>query len=105
MGKKSKTATDTALREREIYKLKEPHHYAVVMYNDDFTPMDFVVEILMTVFRKSQEEAVELMMTVHKGGEAVVGKYTYDIAASKRNKALTMAKTAGYPFRVEMKEV
>lgn len=105
MGKKSKNASHTALKEREIYKLKEPHHYAIVMYNDDFTPMDFVVEILMTVFLKSQEEAVGLMMSVHKGGEAVIGRYTYDIAASKRNKALSMARTAGYPFRVEMREV
>lgn len=105
MGKKTKNVSQTALREREIYKLKEPHHYAVVMYNDDFTPMDFVVEILTTVFRKSQAEAVELMMSVHKGGEAVVGRYTYDIAASKRNRAMSLAKAAGYPFRVEMKEV
>lgn len=104
MAGKEKHSTGTLLREREIYKIMEPHHYAVVMYNDDFTPMDFVVEILMTVFQKSETEAVALMLTVHKGGQAVVGTYTYDIAASKRNRALQMAREAGYQFRVEMKE-
>lgn len=104
MSKKPKDKSDIALKERELYKLKEPHHYVIIMYNDDFTPMDFVVQLLMMVFHKSEAEACELMMTVHKGGQAIVGRYTYDIAASKRAKAMAIAKEAGYPFRVEMKE-
>lgn len=104
MGKKTKNESGTALKEREIYKLKEPNHYAIIMYNDDFTPMDFVVSVLIQVFRKSEQDAVALMMQVHKGGEAIVGKYTYDIAASKRARVMAIAKEAGYPFRVEMRE-
>ncbi len=94
----------TAIRERETYKLKEPGRYAVIMCNDDFTPMEFVVEILVKVFYKSLEEATQLMLSVHKGGQAVVGRYTYDVAVSKRARAMEMAKAAGYPFRVEVKE-
>lgn len=104
MAGKTKEGSGTAFKERAQYKQKEPNHYEIIMYNDDFTPMDFVVQILMLVFHKSEAEAFQLMLTVHKGGQAVVGRYTYDIAASKRAKAIALAREAGYPFRVEMKE-
>ena len=103
MGQKEQS--ESFLRDRFSYQVKEPHKYAVVMYNDDFTPMDFVVELLKLVFHYDAGKAYELMMTVHKSGEAVVGTYTYDIAATKRARAMSMAKEAGYPFRVEMREV
>ncbi|MCR4716284.1 MAG: ATP-dependent Clp protease adaptor ClpS [Lachnospiraceae bacterium] len=106
MAKKNKIDKDTGvgLRERMDHRLAEPHHYSVIMLNDDFTPMDFVVNVLKLVFHKTEKEATELMLTVHKGGQATVGRYTYDIAVSKRARALQMAKEQGYPFRVELKE-
>ncbi len=104
MGKKNKGDLDTGtgIRERIDYKIKEPNHYTVIMLNDDFTPMDFVVEVLKLIFHKSETEATELMLKVHKSGQAEVGTYTYDIAVSKRALAMSMAKEAGYPFRVEV---
>lgn len=85
-------------------KLKEPKKYGVIMYNDDFTPMDFVVEILITVFHKNQEEAVTIMMAVHKGSKALVGAYSYDIACTKAERAVSMAREKGFPFRVTVEE-
>ncbi len=106
MGKKNREDIDTGvgLRERMNYKLDEPHHYSIIMLNDDFTPMDFVVMVLMSVFHKTEKEATELMLAVHKGGQAIVGRYTYDIAVTKKTRVDKMAKEQGYPFRVEIKE-
>ena len=77
----------------------------VVMYNDDFTPMDFVVYILVNIFRKKQEDAVNIMMKVHKGGSAVVGIYSYDIAKTRVMKADTLARKEKYPFKIKIQEV
>ena len=73
----------TAIRERQKTRLKEPGRYVVMMFNDDFTPMDFVVDILETIFFKSQAEAEAIMLKVHHEEKAVVGTYGYDIAKSK----------------------
>ncbi len=83
------------------YKVKEPRMYHVIMYNDDFTPMDFVVEILMSIFQKSEAEAFQLMYAVHRGVKAVVGTYVYDIAVTKAEESVKRAREEGYPFRVE----
>lgn len=81
-------------------KLKKPKKYKVVMHNDDFTPMDVVVEILIEVFHKDYQEAVVIMMTVHKANQAIVGCYSYDIANTKTNQAISIARALGYPLRV-----
>ena len=93
-------ATASSTKEKVRTKLKVPKRYNVVMHNDDFTPMDFVVEILIQLFNKGNDEAVLLMLTVHRRGKAVVGTYSYDIAQSKVNAAMFRAKEKGYPFRV-----
>jgi ATP-dependent Clp protease adaptor protein ClpS len=72
----------------------------VVIYNDDFTTMEFVVMILVQIFLKSQEEAEALMLQVHHSDKAVVGIYSYDIAVSKARKATSMAREQGYPLRL-----
>ncbi len=92
------------LKERKKIKLKEPRRYKVVIYNDDFTTMEFVVMILKQVFLKSEEEAEELTLQVHHSDKAVVGIYTFDIAASKVQKATIMARENGYPLRLEVEE-
>lgn len=74
--------------------------YKVIMHNDDFTTMEFVVEVLKTVFFKQEAEAEQLMLQVHRAGSAVVGLYTYDIAISKVQKAMRMAREKGYPFKL-----
>ena len=90
----------TGIRERQRVDLKEPARYKVIMYNDDFTTMDFVVMVLMTVFHKSQAEAEQLMLQVHHSDQAVVGIYSYDVAQSKIQRATMMAREEGFPLRL-----
>ena len=88
------------VRERQRTDLREPQRFKVIIYNDDFTTMEFVVMILKQVFLKSEEEAEALMLQVHHSDKAVVGIYTYDIAVSKTRKATNMAREKGYPLRL-----
>lgn len=97
-------AVKSLASEKTKGKLKEPKRYKVVMYNDDFTPMDFVVYILVNIFRKGQEDAVNIMMTVHKEGSAVVGIYSYDIAKTRVKKADNLARKERYPFKIKIEE-
>ena len=98
-------ATKNSVRERSDSKVKEPKQYNVVMHNDDFTTMDFVVSVLVEIFHKDEITAQALMLNVHHKGKAVVGKYPYDIAATKVNAALSRAKNEGFPFRMTIEEV
>ena len=69
--------------EKNKIKLKRPKHYKVIMHNDDYTTMEFVVYILMEVFNKSLKEANRIMLEVHEKGRGIAGVYPYDIAVSK----------------------
>ena len=93
----------TAVRDRTDTNLREPRRYKVIIYNDDFTTMEFVVLVLTSVFFKSAEEAEALMLAVHKSGSAVVGIYSYDVAISKVRKATMMAREENFPLRLECK--
>lgn len=86
----------------ERFEVELPPEKNVVFYNDDFTTMEFVVEILVTIFNKSPEMAEQLMTTVHEQGLAIVGTYTFDIAVSRANLAKSVAKKNGFPLRVEV---
>lgn len=97
-------AVKDAVKERTDNKTKEPGQYNVIMHNDDFTTMDFVVEVLVDIFHKDEATAQALMLNVHRKGRAVVGRYPYDIAVTKVNAALTRAKAQGYPFRMTLEE-
>ena len=88
-------------REKTRINIREPRHYRVVMHNDDFTPMDFVVEILVRIFDKEEAAAVALMLDIHKGSHAVAGVYPRDIAQTKAAEAVWLAREAGYPLKVE----
>ena len=90
----------TSIRERERTNLKDPRLYKVIFHNDDFTTMEFVVKILMTVFHKEEAEAQELMMQVHTNGRATAGIYTLDMAMTKTNKSMKMARDEGFPLRL-----
>ncbi len=93
----------TAVCDRTRTNLREPRRYKVIIYNDDFTTMEFVVLVLTSVFFKSAEEAEALMLAVHKSGSAVVGIYSYDMAISKVRKATMMAREENFPLRLECK--
>lgn len=90
----------SSFKEKERTDLREPRHFKVIIYNDDFTTMEFVVKILTIVFFKSAAEAEALMLQVHKSQLAVVGVYTYDMAQSKVHKATRMAREEGFPLRL-----
>jgi ATP-dependent Clp protease adaptor protein ClpS len=88
------------VRERTRLSHDIPRMYRVIMHNDDFTTMEFVVDVLRKVFFKPEEEANQLMLKVHKEGKATVGLYTLDIAVSKSQKAMRMARDQGFPFKL-----
>jgi ATP-dependent Clp protease adaptor protein ClpS len=90
----------TNIREHERTILKEPRLYKVILHNDDFTTMDFVVKVLITVFKKAEAEAQNLMMEVHVKGRATAGIYTLDLAISMTNKSMKMAREEGFPLRL-----
>ena len=89
-----------ALSEKTTVRVKEPSKYQVIMLNDDFTTMEFVVSILVDIFQKDPASAEQIMMYVHKNGRAVVGVYPYDMAATKTDEALRRARQEGFPFRM-----
>lgn len=91
-------------RERTRIKIREPKHYQVIMHNDDFTSMEFVVEILIDIFHKNETDAERLMLTVHQSGKAAVGSYPYDLAVTKVHEAAARAKEQGFPFRMTIEE-
>lgn len=91
--------TGEAVKERVKPKTKEPTLYSVVLLNDDYTPMQFVVEVLESIFQKSPAEAYRVMMQVHLGGRGVAGIYPWEIAETKVDLLLTTARQAGHPLQ------
>jgi ATP-dependent Clp protease adaptor protein ClpS len=85
-------------------ELKEPEEYSVLLLNDDYTTMEFVVTILMTVFRKSLPDATRIMLDVHKKGKGTVGVYSYDIAVTKINQVHQLARQNGFPLKCTMEK-
>lgn len=85
-------------------RVKRPGKYDVVLHNDDFTTMDFVVHLLRTVFFLPYEKAVEIMMEVHEAGKGIAGTYTRDIAESKATTAKDMARKEKFPLYITIEE-
>jgi len=83
---------------------KPPPMYKVLLLNDDFTPMDFVVQILQKIFAKSFEQATQIMLKVHNDGVGVCGIYPYDIAETKVNQVITFAREQQHPLQCVMEE-
>lgn len=92
--------SDSSLAEDSAIPL--PPEKKVVFYNDDYTTMEFVIDVLISIFNKTAEDAEELMLTVHEEGSAIVGTYTYDIAVSRANLTKQIARQNGFPLRVEV---
>lgn len=83
-------------------KVDLPKKYKVILHNDDYTPMDFVVEILIEVFKKDELAATQIMLNVHNLGMGVCGVYTYEIAETKITKVHEMAQVHEYPLHASM---
>ena len=85
--------------------LKQPSLFQVIMLNDDYTPMDFVVEVLLSFFGMNEEKATQIMLTVHTQGRAVCGVFTRDIAETKAALVNQYAAESGHPLLCEIKQV
>jgi ATP-dependent Clp protease adaptor protein ClpS len=82
--------------------IKEPGMYHVVFLNDDSTPMDFVVQVLMEIFGKSENDAIKIMMKVHNEGDAIAGTYVEDIAITKSETTRRVALANGFPLTTKV---
>ena len=86
-------------------KLKKPSDYAVIIWNDDITTMEFVVSVLTKVFHKKPQDAAALMMEVHEKGQGIAGVYTYDIAISKKARTDAMSAEKNFPLKLTIREI
>jgi ATP-dependent Clp protease adaptor protein ClpS len=89
---------DTKPRLKPRLKTERPRLHKVILLNDDFTPRDFVVRVLRSVFRTSPDQAYRIMMTAHQKGVCVVAVYTREIAEEKATEATELGREAGYPL-------
>jgi len=85
-------------------KVKRPPLYKVIMLNDDFTPMEFVVHVLQSYFRKSEEEATQIMLHVHQRGVGVCGVYTYEVAETKASQVMDLAQKNQHPLQLQLEK-
>jgi ATP-dependent Clp protease adaptor protein ClpS len=96
--------TGGAVRERPKTEKKEPQLFAVVLLNDDYTTMEFVVQVLESVFQKTPAEAYQIMMHVHVNGRGVAGVYPWEVAETKADAVVTLARQSGFPLKAVTEE-
>ena len=94
-----------AVVERQEQRIKPPPLYQVVMLNDDFTPMEFVVFVIQQFFSKDRETATQIMLKVHQHGRGVCGVYAKDVAATKVEQVMSAARQAGHPLQCVMEAI
>ena len=90
---------DSVVLERLTQRTKPPQMFQVVMLNDDFTPMEFVVLVLQEFFAKDRESATQIMLKIHLDGKGVCGVYSRDVAATKVDQVMDAARKAGHPLQ------
>jgi ATP-dependent Clp protease adaptor protein ClpS len=100
----SQFASDTESEVRSEKKVREPPMYRVLLHNDDYTTMEFVVDILTHVFHKTIEEASRIMLNVHEKGIGICGVYTYEVAETKVDTVHNLARDHGFPLKCSMEK-
>ncbi len=90
---------DSVVLERRTQKVQPPQMYQVVMLNDDYTPMEFVVVVIQEYFSKDREAATQIMLKIHLDGKGVCGVYSRDVAATKVDQVMEAAQRAGHPLQ------
>lgn len=96
--------TEDAVIAKTRKKIDEPSFYKVLLHNDDYTTMEFVVEILMAVFKKSLEESTLIMLNVHRRGSGVCGVFIREVAETKVNAVHILARARGFPLKCSMEK-
>lgn len=94
--------TEVQIDEKIKVDVTEPKRYKVLFLNDDKTPIEFVIELLMTVFKHSRETAEQITLTVHTEGSGIAGIYTYEIAEQKGVESTHLARRAGFPLQIKV---
>jgi ATP-dependent Clp protease adaptor protein ClpS len=98
------TGNGTGVAVRSRTKTKRPSMYKVLMLNDDYTPMEFVVHVLERFFGKSREEATQIMLHVHRRGVGICGVYTYEVAETKVTQVTEFARRNQHPLRCTLEK-
>lgn len=98
------TTTDIQLDEKIKQKVQEPVRWKVLFLNDDQTPMEFVIELLVQIFKHSQDTARDLTIKIHTEGSAVVGVYSFEIAEVKAVESTNLARSNGFPLQIKLEE-
>ena len=93
--------TKEAVKTRTNTQLEYPPRYNVIIYNDDYTPMEFVIKLLIEVFNKNITTAKEITMEIHNNTSAIAGNYNFEIAEQKTNEAITVARANGHPLQLK----
>jgi ATP-dependent Clp protease adaptor protein ClpS len=104
MARQRAPETGGEVLERTRRKTRPPSLFKVVLHNDDYTTMEFVVRVLENVFSKSTPEAFRIMLQVHVQGRGICGSYTWEIAETKVTTVHELARSEGYPLRASMEE-
>ena len=97
--------TQEAVKQKTAVELRYPPRYDVIIFNDDYTPVEFVIKLLVEIFNKNVDTAKELTMTVHEHGQAVAGTYNFEIAEQKTTEALATARAGGHPLQLKTRQV
>lgn len=95
---------ETGIAVKPRTRTKRPSMYKVLLLNDDYTPMEFVVEVLVGIFKKSSEDATRIMLHVHQHGVGVCGVFTYEVAETKVAQVMDAARRAQHPLQCTMEK-
>ena len=97
---------ETAIKTRELVttRIKEPSKYKVIFMNDDYTPVEFVIALLISVFKHNEASATKITAKIHNEGSGVAGIYTYEIAEQKQMEATLISRNNNYPLAIKLEE-
>ena len=102
--KKNDNERNTGVLIKEKTKVQTPKMYSVILLNDDYTPMEFVIYILQTIFKKDYEEAKKIMLLVHNNGKGICGVFPLDIAETKANQVVEFARINQHPLECKVQK-
>tara|TARA_B100001057_G_scaffold482505_1_gene557961 strand:+ start:64 stop:363 length:300 start_codon:yes stop_codon:yes gene_type:complete len=97
--------TEVVIKDTEKLDISKPKKYSVILFNDDFTPMEFVIELLIGVFNHSQQTAEEITMKVHADGKGIAGVYYYEIAEQKVAESIALSRGSGFSLALDLEEL